>query len=849
MSLVSKYNPKEVKSRYDKMMMSLRTDPKLTTSGYSLIEEAAILRKFKEKLDSGRDYNDALSSITGYDQWIIRRQGVNGIKRFIESKLCEMSNTLGKKPRKKLTQRNLDYLQKVDLKSKMNNWVSGNCSSDGLPTASVRSAILTGSRISLLSNANSYEECSEIIDTLNPIMHMKLNKSKVSILMVDELDEVDKLVIDVGSKALNHLDNLDSMNDDESLNRATCLGMAVQSKYDDLFDGNKMTTNMNKISEYLDTLEDARKEICFNEVESLKKYNENGDMDEIINKYKEPEMIDKELDNLIWGGNSIDKTASSEFKKAIEEYMVKANNIVDDIKNLIPENIRTGVLEGNDKGKNPIYDNIEATEDSFIFKNPDSMNCFPDSNIFLTSKKFSFEEERLNHINNEIFMNSTPGTIDMSCMIQDPIYEDENDIRTDKCVITWEKMKIMILDNFGVSNFDPNYRSIPTEKWRLLIHTLKCASTLFQVKFKTLYKTDKKKAKHLAKASKRLINKLIDGKTILITTLDRMNVKSAWRSLFRDFVNQKSFYTIPEEPNRYAEIDDIEKMERIYQRDLEKWLLINRNLETEIKNKEKNEEKIKKLKISIEQTKKQIENVNEIKRYFLACILEKKNNKLKELSLLRFNTEIPSKPKRISDLKQIVESEDWSDWNTKMKTYNKKELTDLGWYHPKYRLSENEFKEKLLSLDILQPRIITDNKEVEITYSFNKYFKLYLNSKDHGDAEFDIKVKAIFSRPNSLNNLNCLIDDTFTYIMADEKNMLGRKCLSRVDKHNFLDRSFLLNCACSSICYGYIGKSEFPVRKIYRERLVDIFSELLGCQLKHSYHFRNTTGNYISVCD
>jgi hypothetical protein len=251
----------------------------ILSSGYTPIEEASIIANFKRRLDLGIPVDEAMKSSVGLDNWTIKRHGMSGVKRFIESKICDIARAYGKKPRRKLNQPQLELLEEADRMNSDYVLFGRNVESPSLKSSISRSSL------------NTIRE-----DVLRPIVgnkvKMTFNKNEIDPESMVAMSDLGDVIADIGSKLGKDLDKMENLNKmDKRLDDMLLKAERVQGIYDELLSHGNTKKDPLILKRSIESIHSVYTSLVDDEIESLKKYGEATSS--LVKEYEDRSMFDK----------------------------------------------------------------------------------------------------------------------------------------------------------------------------------------------------------------------------------------------------------------------------------------------------------------------------------------------------------------------------------------------------------------------------------------------------------------------------------------------------------------------------------------------------------------------------
>jgi len=497
------------------VIRKLDNERDIMSSGYTVMEEANIIQNFKRRIDLGIPVEDAMKSSIGIDTWTLRRQGMSGIKRFIESRICDISRSYGKKPRRKLNTAQQELLKMADEHVLDEVLYEKEIRTNDLKSSITRASLATIRK-----------------DALEPIIaDVKIirNKRSLDAESFVSMSDMGNVIADIAKKVNTDLDNIQEKNRmDARLDDMILKAGQVQNIYDDLLSHGSTSKDPLVLKRSIEGIHNIYNNLVKDEIESLERYGEVTK--ELVDEYKKQKMFDLIPD------------------------VLKQSKITQDINSLIDnfgtDDIKTKVKAREEKEKTETAkDHTEHDKDRIVISDDTDISCDERTSfLFQQSEKEAMKElEIVNEV--EALMTKK--------------YNQRN-IRDDRS-ITKEECLEKLYSNFGINCMEevPNMNRTKKELFGFMYRRV---MYIFGFNVVLKYPEDPAKSSKFFEVFLKFYSRYLDNKTILRTT--NSNIGKFWKNLFSGGGN-KDIYKIPAAPNRTIYVHDEETTETKYQEKLQ----------------------------------------------------------------------------------------------------------------------------------------------------------------------------------------------------------------------------------------------------------------------------------------
>jgi len=551
-------------------------------SGFSPNEEINILSQFKRRLDLGLPLEAAMSSHTGVNNWTVRRHGVAGLKRFIESRLVNISAELNKKSKSKLRDGQRELLEKVKNLHRFED-----------------STFKDFTRASAAVSFVPREGFADLMDQ-NELSGLTMiqNKARVSVeSLISSIPSNDMadMINDVAKKTNGHLDVIEFEKEkDNNFDRLMREALEVQKLSLDILENKK---DYKLINENISKMNDMRNNLIDRELDSLSNYGELTK--DLVEEYKKREFEDnipsalrqvdlmKDLENLIDGiegpktdskvqtnNNGIDFSDPTNKDVDVDGYLSYVNPYAEtelehdqnqglnefdlsDTKSYHTEeaeknnNNNDSDYSDDSLGKTRKFKDVVNSGIRSRFINGSSSRQTPDL-IYPVMKELSHSLTESMSDEKEVVLSNE---FELFKVLEDLEFKFQDDI------ILWEQYKQELCNRFDIENPHKMHTLNRTQK-ELFRFCMRCTSGFFGVYINIAYPVDRYKASKLTKKSLEIFRDIVgDRKVAVLTSKNSLET-------IRNIVNSKltDEYLIPQPTQREKMIVDEQESDKVFQR-------------------------------------------------------------------------------------------------------------------------------------------------------------------------------------------------------------------------------------------------------------------------------------------
>jgi hypothetical protein len=595
-------------------------DRDIMSSGYTAIEEAGIISNFKRRVDLGIPIEEAMKSSVGLDTWTIRRQGMCGVKRFIESRICDIARSYGKKPRRKLNQAQQDLLKRADESVLDEIIYDKEIKTKGLKDSITRSSLASVDQ--------------DKLKTIVPDLKIVKNKRSFDAESFCSISDMGNLINEIASKVGKDLDKISEHNKLDSRIDDMILGAEkVQGIYEDLLSyGNEKKDPM-ILKKSIEGIHNIYSSLVEDEIKSLERYGEQTK--ELVEEYKKNLMFDSIPDKL-----------------KSENYLKEINNLID---NIGEDEMKTKRLSQEE-----LEELKPKKEEEPIIVSDDTDYSSGDRLGFLFARQ---EEEKENELK----------IVEQVGDLMTRKYNQRSQIKNNSITKT-ECLNILCQD-FGINDVE-EYTTLNRTKKELFLFIYRRVMYIFGFNITTKYPEDPAKSDQYFNVFLRFYNRNLDNKTILRT--NNKKISSLWKDLFTGSGN-KDIYKVPPTPDMTIYVEDPDTAEIRFQEVVEQYkrdlrsdgLRLARIAETSEKLKKQEEKLAKTHKADIPKGFK-IQASNKIQQTI---------NRLKDDLARDRMVSIIEEPRFRMHYKAITNPE-WEDHHKLLTKGTRREMIERGWLQP-----------------------------------------------------------------------------------------------------------------------------------------------------------------------
>jgi hypothetical protein len=749
------------------IVKKLDSERDIMSSGFTAIEEASIISNFKRRIDLGIPVDEALKSSRGLDVWTIRRQGMSGVKRFIESRICDIARSYGKKPRRKLNVAQMELLKRAD-----------DCVLEELfHDKEIKTPDLKNS----ISRASLASVDKDSLDAIVPNMKVVKNKRSLDAESFCNVSDLGSLIKEIGNKVGKDLDKIEQFNKmDSRIDDMLLKAEKVQGIYEDLLSKGQEKKDPHLFKRSIESIHTLYENLVKEEIESLERYGEATK--ELVEEYNKNLMFDEVPDRL------------------------KNKNILKNINQIIEESdqesLKTKRVE--EVGSEPLQENDDLYEMPEMVKSkPVELKIESDDTDYSSGDRTGFlfqrsEEEKINEL-------KIVGEVErvMSRRYNQRAVKKDDSLTKNECLSELYK-------EFGIGNYESHSELNRTKK-EVFLFIYRRVMYLYGFDVNLKYPEDPKKSDSYFKTFLRFYNKYMDNKTLLQTK--NIDIINFWKNLFSGGTN-KDRYKVPEAPTQRIFIEDQKLSNELFDKRVETYNSGLEQKKTDMKEYAEIEEEISKKRQKMEKAEKA-----DIPKGFKIQAKNKLTSQIEELkqNQRRLKMKVyPSKPIFRTEYSEITNPA-WEEHMRILTRGTRREMIKRGWLDPGVSLDPSSICD--LIINFLEKGTSTEEKyRMRIALDHKNMFH-QTNSNDFWKK---INIKMVGSLQMDSEDFLSKTVDMF-YDMVDKE--MSNKTAKLI---RFLCAEQETRILCSIISYysyGYISKKFLPIRKKYRR---DICNSLDG---------------------